>query len=403
MTIRNVIIFPNLIFLIVLAILNTCETNIFYSDLPNAIAWLFRKDFKFQGDFMAKYEITLHDSVLLEYATIKSNDPFLFAQKKEKQLEKWKKEKTRINQENMASNMVERALMLQNDYKNILNHTLKTDDKIDWEKMKDKSAFEDFVIIGPGNKDSFFIDVPTKNFFEIFLPMLTRRRIRIENEAELKYQDYLAKFKEQNLERLAKYNQDKSIFQNNQQTFNDGINSLKVSFETGQSEYICKYIEMVLEKSEYPQSIELDHELKYNKDSLTLKIKTFLPDMNNLNFITDVKYLKSKNEITKKYMPKKDMLLIYKSILNQLVLRTLHEIFESEYIGHIQEIEFEGVTRTTDPRIGVVKDFSIINLKVERKNFLAINLAKVDHEACLDSLGSVIDKKNLDHIFKAAA
>ncbi len=120
---------------------------------------------------------------------------------------------------------------------------------------------------------------------------------------------------------------------------------------------------------------------------MVLKVKTTLPLTEDLNFLSEAKYIASKDEIQMKQLPKSDVKIFYTEILNQLTLRTLHEIFESEYKGHVQRIEFHAVSEGTDLKTGQQCQASILELGVERSYFVKIDLSKIDPEPCLDGMG----------------
>lgn len=343
---------------------------------------------------MAKFEKTLKDPESGEQAFIKSNDYFLFQQKIEKQLEKWSAKNTKARGVDKAQELTEEAQMEQQKYRNILLTTLEVDDKIEWDSLTDKTTFHHFSPHTPENKEFFFKEVPRESWIEKIIPYFTSRRIRLEAEAQKKYDTYKAKFDSSEAERLDKYNADKAKFEESQNVHNSSILQLKSGYEAGNSKSIETYINMVLEKSLYPDSISTEHSIEYVPGSMVLKIETVLPNIEDLNFLSEAKYIPSKDDFQLKQLSKGDVKSLYSEVLNQIVLRTIHEIFESEHVGHIQRIEFEGVLKGIDPKTGRDATACHIKLGVERTTFTKIDLSKIDSEACLTGLGASFGKDN---------
>lgn len=351
---------------------------------------------------MAKFERLLTDSESGDQAFIKSNDYFIFQQKIEKQLEKWRVQNIKGRGIDRANLLTEEAKKEQASYKTILQETLDFDDKIDWESMKDKTTFHKYVPQSHQSKESFFASVPNESWIEKLIPYFKTRRLRLEQEANQKFSAHMEQFSKDEDDRLNKYNTEKTSFEDNQNRHNAEITKLKTSYESGDPKYIETYINMVLENSKYPDSIQLEHSIEYVTGSMVLKVTTFLPNVDDLNFLSEAKYIPSKGECQLKQLQKGEVKSFYADILNQIVLRTLHEIFEAEHVGHIQRVEFVGINQGTDPKTGQDSKYTYLKVGVERSKFTKIDLSKVDYEACLVGLDSVFAKESNNLKRKAA-
>ena len=81
---------------------------------------------------------------------------------------------------------------------------------------------------------------------------------------------------------------------------------------------------------------------------------------------------------------------LYDSVLYQLVLRTVHEVYTADYTGTvIESVAFNGYVTGTDPGTGKVATACILSLYVTRDEFAELNLAKVDAKACFKALKGV--------------
>jgi restriction system protein len=336
---------------------------------------------------MAKFEKILNDPETGDQVLIKSNDYFLFEQKVHKQLEKWKSKNTKLRGIEKANQITRDAKKEQDKYLNILKDTLARDDKIEWESLKDCTNYAPYIPPSAKKKDEFYLNVPKPRWIERLIPGLRKRREKLESCALSEFNKYTDEYSRQEEFLRKKYENDKDEFIRNQMEFNKKTSDLRISYESGNKESIESYINMVLEKSEYPDGVLIDHTIEYIPGSMSLKIQTELPIQNDLNLISEAKYISSKDEFQVKQLSKTESKQIYKDVIHQIVIRTIHEIFESEYLGHIQRVEIEGVLKGLDTQTGIESYFVLLNVGIEKSIFEKIQLDKIEYESCLEGIG----------------
>ena len=118
--------------------------------------------------------------------------------------------------------------------------------------------------------------------------------------------------------------------------------------------------------------------------------------MDELPLVAEVKYVASKDEFQTKYLGKSESKQIYQDIVHQISIRTIHEILEAEYFGHVQRVEFSGYLQGTDPKTGNEARTTVLSIAVDRDNFIQFNLAKVQPAKCVESLGGGLAKNAYD-------
>jgi restriction system protein len=81
--------------------------------------------------------------------------------------------------------------------------------------------------------------------------------------------------------------------------------------------------------------------------------------------------------------------------VNQVALRSLHEVFEADRRGLIQSIALQVGTETIDPATGVETYVPFVAVGADRSTFTAFDLAAVVPAATLAHLGAAVSKNPL--------
>ncbi|AKS37383.1 restriction endonuclease [Anoxybacillus gonensis] len=336
------------------------------------------------------YEETIYNDYLGKVKTIKAQSLWELELKVEEQLAKWEAEEERqrkrdaiLDMKDEAEFETELARKKIEEYKNILNHTLNLDDKLDWEKQKKTKPFR------PSEFDKhdlqhFFQkhNVPKKSFVEYIFPFLRKKRERLEKIAQDDYNQHLIEYDEAYKDYLIK----KEKYEKKQAEYNQEIEEWRKNFESGDVEAIEKYINVVLENSTYPEEINKEYEVQYRSDLKTVIVSYKLPVPNDVPKAIEFKYSPSKKEIVAREMKKKEFEEFYDSIIYQITLRTIHEIFESVYIDHVDIVVFNGWVDYIDEATGHDNSSCIISVQASRKEFESINLERVDYKKCIQNL-----------------
>lgn len=355
---------------------------------------------------MARYEKYLVHPSTGERALIKSNDYFLYQQKIERQLARWERADEKRAIAKAKRNLAERkaakaeeaeertreAQELLEAYGAVLAATLEKNDRIDWAELKDRKTFHQYKPKSGPSEEKFFESVPKKSWLEMFLPFLRSKRERLESTARQSLDAAIARHVGEEEERKRAYDKERTEYNAKQSEFNASIDSMQSKFEGGDPATIEHYLNMVLERSEYPDGVSLAHDLKYSSKEKSLELETQLPTIDELQLVSQVKYIASRDEFQAKMLGKSDSKKLYQSVVNQVVIRTIHEILEAEYFGHVQRVVFSGYLQGTDPRTGNEARVVVLSLAVERDSFMQLNLGKLLPEKCVESLGGGLEK-----------
>lgn len=109
--------------------------------------------------------------------------------------------------------------------------------------------------------------------------------------------------------------------------------------------------------------------------------------------LSEVRYVKARDELTEKHISDIQKRKLYDSMLYQITLRTIHELFEADVVQALNAIVFNGMVTSIDRSTGHETTACILSVQAQREEFLRINLANVDPKACFRSLKGVGSSK----------
>lgn len=343
----------------------------------------------------AQFQQRLTNEVTGEVAVIKSNDLYVFQSKIDKRLALWEKQNKKLEAQqskeaamSQAEQLTKQAQSELTEYQHILRETLSVDDKIDWQSLLDKTQFREYQQGVEPILSQFQQNVPAKSILE-FLPFIKAKRLTAEQKALESYNNALRDYKTAEETKNNTYEQEKKLYLQKQQEHNDQLKNLQANYETGSKEGVEQYINLVLERSKYPESLDLYPSVHYDQNSKVLLVDMEFPNQEMIPQTVEHKYIAAKKEIVKKQMTKKEFEVFYNDVLYQISLRTIHEICESEYQRSVELIVFNGWVEGVNPKTGQKFRNCILSLQVDRKEFEAINLALIVPQECFKHLKGV--------------
>lgn len=333
--------------------------------------------------------------------TVKGDTEYEVEMKAREQLRIWsereKRERLRQATSDLkarAERMTKEAEALVDQYRGILAHTLDHDDRVQWSALVDRRPYQSFRFREkePTEK-AVELRVPRKSWLEAVVPGLRGHRLRLEGEASMlrnqHQEEYLKRKLVYQIKRLAayrKYLEDKAAYEADQTKRNEELESFRLGYEAREASCVEKYIRLVLEKSKYPDDFEKDYDVQYDPISQTAVVDYRLPSPRNVPSIVEHRYSTKDKAIKTVQMKAKDFAAFYEAVLYQIVLRTIHEVFGSDYQSAVNAVVFNGWVEGTDSATGRDVVSCLVSCQAGREEFLNINLAKVDARQCFRSL-----------------
>jgi restriction system protein len=150
---------------------------------------------------------------------------------------------------------------------------------------------------------------------------------------------------------------------------------------------------MVLSASKYPDYFPQEFSLDYNSETKILVVDYALPAPAAIPTVREVKFVPSRDEFVEQHLSQGQVSKLYDDLLYQIVLRTVHELFEADTICAIGTVVFNGVITSVDRGTGKQVTACVLSLQTQRDEFMAINLANVEPKACFKALKGVGSSK----------
>ena len=211
----------------------------------------------------------------------------------------------------------------------------------------------------------------------------TKERISSENDARLQAHD----------QKIQSWQDSKTEFLQMQEAANSRIIEMKTQYTHGDASAVSDYCDMVLANSQYPESFPQEWDIEFRPEPGMLLIEYKLPAPGLMPTAKAFKYVATRDTIEEQSLSTSFRNSLYDSVLYQIALRTIHEIFDADLIEAISSVNFNGWVRDIEPATGNEVDTCVMSVQASREDFSQINLANVDPKACFKSLKGVGSSK----------
>ena len=362
------------------------------------------------------WEIRLNHPGLNKFRVIKGQTQNDADQKAAMQVKVWDEQWQRVQQaytkdqrKQLAEQQTKEAEEEISGLDTLLDVATKKDHRLDWSKLKDHTAYPTPRPREPGpiptpvepRIESF---QPGLNWFSRLIPPISSKRkaeaqdrFRVTNA---EWQLAMAKTEQTRMAQLQHYESElanwtnqKSVWLENQKNRNSAIDSKQDAYRRGEPTNIVDYCEMVLGASEYSHAFPSSFELDYIAETRVLVVDYSLPSTEALPKIKGYKYVATKNEVQPIAVTESWLNKTYDSVLYQIALRTLFELFQSDEAGALESVVFNGWVNSIDRANGKEVNACVITVQANKSEFLEINLAQVDPKACFKKLKGISASK----------
>jgi restriction system protein len=132
----------------------------------------------------------------------------------------------------------------------------------------------------------------------------------------------------------------------------------------------------VLDRSPYPPGLPTRRSAGYVPESSLLAVEWYLPPPEVVPQNKAFRHIKTRKVVEPVSRPVPEIRRIYQSIIAQIALRTLREIFDSSEPETISTIVFNGRVQAVDPRTGQKIEPHLITLRATRSQFAPLVLSE---------------------------
>ena len=385
------------------------------------------------------YEIEISHDGLHKYRHIRGSDRLVVEHKARIQREAWdemwrkkldadrakaEREKDALTIEkkkNLAVTKTKEAEKALVDMENTLLCIMNKDCKVNWENLKDFSIFAKQKPIAPIMDQ--LKDIPPEpsekdykyqlkfNIFDKIFNTLKQKKINMSIALFNKDHDEWVKTKESiindNLIKEEKFKNDKInyerdlkvwekqkiLFAEAQKEKNKSIDKQKEAYMNYDHDAVVDYCERVLSSSQYPDTFPQEFEIEYRPDIKMMIVDYLLPYIDDIPKLKEVKYIQSKNEFKEIYLSDLAIGKLYDTLLYNITLRSLYELYNADVINGIDSIVFNGFVKAIDKSVGKEVTNCILSVQAKKEEFIGINLAGVEAKACFKKLKGVSASK----------
>jgi len=382
-----------------------------------------------------KYSLELWHDGLKKHRLIRGETGAIVQLKAQLQADEWNQRWTSVHTRRLGLNAKEQRKAIaaaqtaeaQEELEglaSILKHTLSVNDAINWENLKNRKPFpEPKPLLGKMLKAPHTPTLPImpQVLDPKYAPRLgfidkivkSRREVR-EAEARAQFESDVYKVSEQiaNIQRihveairdyeqqverinqeyqraLASWQQRQTEYLAQQRQANAAVDEKRIAYQEKQPASVIEYCDLVLSSSRYPDNFPQEFEIDYDSEAETLIIDYTLPAPTHLPTLKVVKYIASRDELEDQHITESQSSALYDEVLYQIVLRTVHELIEADTASALATIVFNGIVTEVNRSTGKPVTACILSLRVNRNEFLAINLGHVNPKACFKSLKGV--------------
>jgi len=190
-----------------------------------------------------------------------------------------------------------------------------------------------------------------------------------------------------------RWQQEKEQYEQEQAQRNRLILDKKKAYFDCNPQAVIEYFDMVLSNSQYPDTFPQEWNLDYVEDAKTIVVDYFLPSPDEVPTLKEVKYVASKDEFQEVQLQEAAFNKMYDGLLYQIALRSIHEIYESDQVGAVAAVVFNGWVRSIDKGTGKPITVCVLSVQAPRDEFQKVDLRHVDPKICFKTLKGVGSSK----------
>ncbi|MBO6622760.1 MAG: restriction endonuclease [Balneola sp.] len=292
---------------------------------------------------------------------------------------------------------------------NILNDTIHYDDKVEWQELKDFDEFKDFNFetsrpyIAPKPKKVAYPKKPVEpekelsdkifgskwskklDFYKIELEAWEASKNKIDKDFDSILKEWEEEKNKLNREweeeketQYKEWEKKKEKFESIQKAKNLEIDNRKRSYEEKNRDGILNYFEQVFVNTRYPQFLSIEHNIQLDESMEVLVVDIQLPNIDQLPSVKDYKFKKTTGEVTEVHLKESEKKMIYDSVINQIVVRTAHEVFESDYKNIVQQCVINGWLTYLNTSVGKEETSCVITVSIDKEKLENINLELIE-------------------------
>jgi restriction system protein len=317
------------------------------------------------------------------------------------------KERKRLYQESRAADVALQNEVLDDRVARLgllLAETLDVDDVLDFETLKDATAFPTFSPCAladptPPPDGNAFAPTPLTTL-QTMVPGARRTYQAAYEQGRQAYELAVARWHEQEAERTrrlqaAKAEHERAVaeVQARLERQHAEIERFKAAFRAGEPEAILEYFRLVLELSDYPPEFPQDFQLAYLAQDQELVVEYELPSYDVIPTVRAYTYVRRGDSVNQSMRPDKERRELYESVVSQVAIRTIHELYKADAPRHLESVVFNGFVNTVNAASGKPERPYRVTVRAFRDKFLDRDFAALTPNRCLQELSARVSPR----------
>lgn len=385
------------------------------TNLENLVVGELNAKWSARGDRILRYYVDVRHTKLNLHKEVSAPEIFILQSKMDALMASWdekyvqyEKKQDVLSGHAAAEELTAEASARLDSVQSILAHTLRVDDRVDWEALKDKSEYE-FPESFPESKPRSHAEAkPTFSAPKIgFFDLILGRKATILSAAEEAFEEALQAWQKREQRRETTHakaieewtqrekafwelhSEKRARFQEEQAASHAEVDRLASEVSEGNEGAVIEHASLVLEASDYDDLFEKSYLIQYHREGKLLKVAYDLPSIDTLPSVKSVRFVKATGELRETHITDREKKANFESACYKICLRTIHELFESDENENFQSILFNGFVNYIDKATGVEQRACLLSILVDRPTFLGIDLSRVEPKVCFKSLKGV--------------
>ncbi|MER7243497.1 restriction endonuclease [Kribbella sp. NPDC000426] len=177
---------------------------------------------------------------------------------------------------------------------------------------------------------------------------------------------------------------------------NAKVDAFEQAYRQGRPEAVSDYLELTLESRPLLAGFTSDVEVAYQPDIRRLLVVMELPGVEAIPAETEFRYVRTKDEITPKPRPPREINQRYSNLVAQLVLRTMRDAFEVTGENLVTDVAVNAHVSTRNKATGRPEKPCLVSLITTREQFSDLVLSELDPGECLRHLNALVSKHPWD-------
>lgn len=164
---------------------------------------------------------------------------------------------------------------------------------------------------------------------------------------------------------------------------NAEVDALFGGLATGERMATSSYFEKLLTRSRYPEKFPRNRRVGFVPESKLLAVEFELPAVSVIPPERGFRAVKTRMAIDALARPADEIRKTYQTVVAQVAIRTLREVFLNDTAQQVETVVFNGIVDAIDPATGRKIRPCLITLRATREKFAPLVLENVDPVACV--------------------